>query len=79
MSRPVKATRRAIKPRKHISLALRPDQVEGLERIMAWAEQDPHFRALATREVGLQTAVLYAVAHTLRHPPEHINGRGGER
>lgn len=69
--------RRSPKPRRHISLALRPDQVAGLETIQGWAEQDPHFSALASREVGLQTAVLYAVAHTLKNPPGHVGGKQG--
>ena len=68
--------RRVLKPRRHLSLALRPDQVEGIERIQGWAERDPHFSAISSREVGLQTAILYAIAIALKNPPAHVEGEG---
>jgi hypothetical protein len=62
--------------RVHVSLALRPDQLARLEQIRDWAATDPALIALTTRTVGLQTAVLYAVAHMLRNPPGHVGGQG---
>ena len=57
--------------RKNVSLMLHDDEVRGLRKIMAWMLSDP---AEKKTKIGHQSAVRYAIAHTLAHPPEHAKG-----
>lgn len=59
--------------RKNCSLQLDEVHVRGLRTIMGWMLADP---ARDSVKVGHQTAVKYAIEHTLAHPPAHVRGRG---
>lgn len=60
--------------RKHVQLQLLPAHVQGLRVIMAMMLDDP--RHSSTR-IGLQSAAIYAIEHTVANPPKHLgDGRG---
>ncbi len=60
--------------RTHLSLALPPAEVAALKTIMGWMLQDP---AQTDARPCFQTAVRYALQHTLANPPAHVRSTAG--
>lgn len=60
--------------RKHVQLQLGPEHVQGLRLIMAMMLEDP---AQGQTRIGLQSAVIYAIEHTVRNPPRLTGGKRG--
>lgn len=60
--------------RRNCSLQLEANDVRGLRTIMGWMLTDPEHEQ---SKVGHQSAVKYAIAHTLKHPPAHVRGNRG--
>jgi hypothetical protein len=59
--------------RKHLSLALPPTEVAQLKMIMGWMLTDPEQE---DARPCFQTAVRYALAHTVANPPAHVRAGG---
>ena len=62
------------KPRTHMSLALPPEEVAALKKIMGWMLNDP---AQTDARPCFQTAVRYALSHTIANPPAHVRPTEG--
>lgn len=59
-------------PRTHLSLSLPEHEVTALKTVMGWMLTDP---AQADARPCYQTAIRYALNHTLAHPPAHVRPR----
>lgn len=62
--------------RTNLSLQLPPEEAktirQGLRKIMGWMLSDPE---MTESKIGHQSAVKYAIAHTLKNPPKHVGAK----